>query len=40
MTLAEELQRELDEIRKQIDKLWLAAVRVEKVVGIKAVLVN
>jgi hypothetical protein len=37
---AEELQRELDEIRRQIDKLWLAAMRVEKLVGVKVALVN
>jgi hypothetical protein len=35
MTLAEELQRELDEIRKMIEKLWLTAMRIEKVVGVK-----
>ena len=40
MTLAEELQRELDEIRKQIDRIWLAAMRVEKLAGVKIGRVN
>ena len=40
MTLAEELQRELDEIRKQLKWLWLAVMRVEKLAGVKAGLVN
>ena len=40
MLLLEELEHELAQIRKQIDKLWQAAMRVEKLVGVKAVLVN
>ena len=40
MTLAEELQRELDEIRKRVEKLWLAITRAEKLAGVKIELVN
>lgn len=40
MTLAEELQRELDEIRKQIEWLWRSVMRVEKRVGVKTELMN
>ena len=37
---AEELQRELDEIRKQIERLWRSVMRVEKRAGVKTELVN
>ena len=40
MTLAEELQRELDEIRQRIERLWLAVMRAEKLAGVEIGRVN